>query len=53
MLREIRVKKGRDRVVPFLRSLVKLQLVSEASAHLAILRVVFGELSISAKEVKK
>ncbi len=53
MLREIRVKKGRDRVVPFLRSLMKLQLVSEASAHLAILRVVFSEMTISAKEVKK
>jgi hypothetical protein len=53
MLREIRVKEGRRHIVPFLRVIARLQLASEDSSHLAILQVVFSEMKVSAKEVKK
>lgn len=53
MLREMRVKKGREHVVPFLRTIAKLKLVDELSVNLAILQVVFSEMKISPKEVKK
>lgn len=53
MLREMRVKNGRARVVPFLRTIAKLKLVDELSINLAILQVVFSEMQISAKKAKK
>ena len=50
MLREIKTKEGRAQFVPFLRTLVRLKLVNDETAHIAILQVVFSELSIRAKE---
>ena len=49
MLREMKTKEGRKPVAKFLKVIRKLGLVSEDTAYLAALSVIFSELQIKKK----
>lgn len=51
MSTKTKTRKGRKHLVPFLRNLIKLNLISSFTGDLLLLRVVYSELVVNYKEL--